>query len=138
MESSISLQMRKQDDSTRQINQLQNDQEHGKDYSWQRLQGQFQDNLDDVSKRLNHKEIAIKEEIEEKFQQLERVGYFQIFFIYLLSIIYKKCCTFLVFLIHFLLKDKNLSVVSNSHKQKQNFEQSLVQMEKNVYGRHNW
>lgn len=73
MESSISLQMRKQDDSTRQINQLQNDQEHGKDYSWQRLQGQFQDNLDDVSKRLNHKEIAIKEEIEEKFQQLERM-----------------------------------------------------------------
>lgn len=86
MESSINLQMRKQDDSTRQINQLQNDQEHGKDYSWQRLQGQLQDNLDDISKRLNHKEIAIKEEIEEKFQQLEKVGHFEIFFIYLLSI----------------------------------------------------
>lgn len=72
MESSMNLQMRKLDDSTRQINQLQNDQEHGKDYSWQRLQGQLQDDLDDVSKRLNHKEITIKEEIEEKFQQLEK------------------------------------------------------------------
>lgn len=73
MESSMNLQMRKLDDSTRQINQLQNDQEHGKDYSWQRLQGQLQDDLDDVSKRLNHKEITIKEEIEEKFQQLEKM-----------------------------------------------------------------
>lgn len=136
MESSMNLQMRKLDDSTRQINQLQNDQEHGKDYSWQRLQGQLQDDLDDVSKRLNHKEITIKEEIEEKFQQLEKVGYFQIFFIYLLSIIYKNCRTVLVFLIHFLLKDKNLRVLSNSHKQEQKFE--CGPNGKNVYGRHNW
>lgn len=73
MENNLSLQMRKQDESLRYINQIQNDQEHGKDHSWQRLQNQLQDTLDDVSKKLNHKEMAIKEEVEEKFHQVERM-----------------------------------------------------------------
>ncbi|XP_036360183.1 coiled-coil domain-containing protein 154-like isoform X3 [Octopus sinensis] len=73
VEASVNNQTRKQDETLHSISLLQKDREHNKDYNIQRLQNQLQDSIEEISQRLHQKEMAIRDELQEKFLQLERL-----------------------------------------------------------------
>ncbi|XP_014780441.2 coiled-coil domain-containing protein 154 [Octopus bimaculoides] len=73
VEANVNNQTRKQDETLHSISLLQKDREHNKDYNIQRLQNQLQDSIEEMSQRLHQKEMAIRDELQEKFLQLERL-----------------------------------------------------------------
>ncbi|GAB1598354.1 Hypothetical predicted protein [Argonauta hians] len=73
VEGSVNNQTRKQEETLHNINLIQKDREHNKDYNLQRLQNQLQDSIEEINQRLYQKEMAIRDELQEKFLQLERM-----------------------------------------------------------------
>lgn len=73
MQTAIAEQNRKREESIHALDVIQREKEHASDTDKLRLQSKINENLEEFNKKLLTKEIKLREEIQDKYIQLEKV-----------------------------------------------------------------
>ncbi|CAL1541583.1 unnamed protein product [Lymnaea stagnalis] len=73
LQQNLAEQNRKREEAMHAMDMIQRDREHWSENEKLKLQGKITETMEDVNKRLLNKEIKLREELQEKYKQLERL-----------------------------------------------------------------